>query len=331
MNTEASLTGERYFGIDIMKIAAAFMVTFYHFQRIDYGFAAGQFYTPNLNRLLMNACVICVPLFFMCNGAILLNKKYSAKKMFRKAAKIILLILVWHWISFPDWFFKTLCLLYCCYPILRYSFERKRWIMYFLMVALLAVPFMLNLLTTLLKLQPEPVVISLGSYSLNLTEMGNTGLFTLYGLMYFLLGGVLMKRRLPSWLSICMIASGFALCTLEGIIYTNYYNTIYDGVNSSFPTLGALLMSAGVFDLMIRCNMPTKYAWISDGILFTSKHVLGIYLFHMALILQLKRYMTGGVYPVVLIAFVCFLVDAACILICAIIRKIPYVRELVTI
>lgn len=331
MNTEASLAGERYFGIDIMKIAAAFMVTFYHFQHIDYGFTAGQFYIPNLNRLLMNLCVVSVPLFFMCNGAILLNKKYSVKQIFRKAAKIILLILVWHWLSFPDWFFKTLCLLYCCYPILRYSFEKKRWIMYFLMVALLAVPFMLNLVTTLLKLQPEPVVISLRSYSLNLTEMGNTGLFTLYGVMYFLLGGILIKRRLPIWLSICMIALGFALCTLEGIIYTNYYDTFYDGVNSSFPTLGALLMSVGVFDLMIRCNMPTKNTWISDGVIFASKHVLGIYLFHLAFILQVKRYMTGEIYPVILIAFICALIDAACILICTIIRKIPYVRGLVTI
>ena len=331
MNTEASLAGERYFGIDIMKIAAAFMITFYHFQRIDYGFTAGQFYFPNLNRLLMNLCVVSVPLFFMCNGAILLNNKYSVKQIFQKTAKIILLILVWHWLSFPDWFFKTLCLLYCGYPILRYSFEKKRWIMYLLLVALLAVPFMLNLVTTLLKLQPEPVVVSLRSYSLNLTEIGNTGMFTIYGLMYFLLGGILMKRRLPIWLSFGLISLGFALCTLEGIIYTNYYNTIYDGVNSSFPTLGALFMSVGVFDLMIRCNMPTKYTWISDGVIFASKHVLGIYLFHLALILQVKQYMTGGVYPVVLIAFVCFLIDAACILICAIIRKIPYVRGLVTI
>lgn len=331
MNTEASLASERYFGIDIMKIAAAFMVTFYHFQRIDYGFTTGQFYFPNMNRLLMNLCVVSVPLFFMCNGAILLNKKYSVKQIFQKAAKIILLILAWHWLSFPDWFFKTLCLLYCCYPILRYAFEKKRWIMYLLMVALLAVPFMLNLVTTLLKLQPEPVVIPLRSFSLNLTEIGNTGLFTIYGLMYFLLGGILRKRRLPSWLSICMIASGFALCTLEGIIYTNYYNTIYDGVNSSFPTVGALLMSVGVFDLMIRCNMPTKYTWISDGIIFASKHVLGIYLFHLALILQVKRYVTEDVYPFMLIVFICFLIDLICILICAIIRKIPYVRGLVTI
>lgn len=190
---------------------------------------------------------------------------------------------------------------------------------------------MLNLVTTLLKLQPEPVVIPLRSFSLNLTEIGNTGLFTIYGLMYFLLGGILMKRRLPSWLSICMIASGFAMCTLEGIIYTNYYNTIYDGVNSSFPTVGALLMSVGVFDLMIRCDMPTKYTWISDGIIFASKHVLGIYLFHLALILQVKRYVTGDVYPFMLIVFICFLIDLICILICAIIRKIPYVRGLVTI
>lgn len=331
MNAETLLFRKRYFGIDIMKIVAAFMVTFYHFQRINYGFISGQFYIPNLNRLLMNLCVVSVPLFFMCNGAFLLNKEYSTKQIFQKAAKIILLILVWHWLSFPDWFFKTLCLLYFCYPILRYAFEKKRWIMYLLMAALLAVPFILNLVTTLLKLWPEPVIISLMGFSLNLTETGNTGLFTLYGVMYFLLGGILMKQRLPAWLSICMIASGFSLCTLEGIIYSNYYNMIYDGVNSSFPTLGALLMSMGVFDLMMRCNMPTKYTWISGSIVFASKHVLGVYLFHLALILQVKQYVTSEVYPVVLITLLCFFIDLACILICAIIQKIPYVRGLVTI
>lgn len=331
MDAKKNILQKRCFGIDVMKIVAAFMVTFYHFQRIDYGFVVGQFYIPNLNRLLMNLCVISVPLFFMCNGAILLNKKYKTKEIILKAIKIIFLILVWHWTSFPDWFFKTLCLVYCCYPFFKYAFEKKRWMLYILLIGLVTVPFLLNLVTTLLKLRPEPVVLYLKSYSLNLTEMGNIGLFTLYGVEYFLLGGFLMKRRLPVWASICMIHVGFALCTLEGIIYTNYYNMIYDGVNASFPTLGALLMSIGVFDLVVRCNVSAKFIFVFDGISFAAKNVLGIYLFHLALILQVRQYMTREIYPFVLVFFICFLIDLVCILICAIIKKIPYIRELVII
>ena len=62
-----------------------------------------------------------------------------------------------------------------------------------------------------------------------------------------------------------------------------------------------------------------------------SKYVLGIYLFHMALVLFVKQYMTAQIHPTALVVLVCLLIDLLCIVLCFGLRKLPVVRELVTI
>ena len=51
---------ERIWGLDLLKVIASFLVTFYHFQYIDYGFIPGEFYIPNINRLLLYLVRLCI-------------------------------------------------------------------------------------------------------------------------------------------------------------------------------------------------------------------------------------------------------------------------------
>lgn len=39
----------RYDGLDVIKLLAAFLVTFYHFQYLDFGFTAGVSYSQTLH------------------------------------------------------------------------------------------------------------------------------------------------------------------------------------------------------------------------------------------------------------------------------------------
>ena len=85
--------GSRYVYLDFIKIIAAIMVVFYHFRSTDLGsFVNGQ-YVITFDRVFTNISAACVPLFFMVNGALLLNKDYSTERFIIKLPKLHCLFL----------------------------------------------------------------------------------------------------------------------------------------------------------------------------------------------------------------------------------------------
>lgn len=320
----------RYDEIDIVKVVSAFMITFYHFQCLNFGFTAGVPYYPNLARLLTNCCVISVPLFFMANGAILMNRNYSIKQIAMKIFRIAFLILIWFWLPFPYWFFRTLIILYIMYPVFKKIYDSHRFLLVCLMSLVFLFPFCFNFITTAIKLLPEPILVSVFSKGINLTELPNTGFFTMYAVLYFLLGGILLQKRIPIGISVLLIFLGFTLCTAEGIICTNYYGTVFDGVNSSFPTVGALLMSVGVFDILLRIKPFDRNTNWYQLFRLCSENVLSIYLFHLFIVIRFRSLLPQPTYPVAVILVFSLFIDIACILIGYFIKKIPYLRTVVS-
>lgn len=183
----------RYVYLDFIKIIAAIMVVFYHFRSTDLGsFVNGQ-YVITFDRVFTNISAACVPLFFMVNGALLLNKDYSTEKIYYKAAKIALLIFVWSVVPFPDWFFKTLIVLYLLYPILKKVYL-NRALSVILMTAVLVFPFLYNLEMTVLALVKSDFSLHILSHEISLTMLPlKTGAKTMYSVLYFFLGGYLFK------------------------------------------------------------------------------------------------------------------------------------------
>lgn len=266
----------------------------------------------------------------MANGAILMNKTYSIKQIALKILRIAFLILIWFWLPFPYWFFRTLIILYILYPVLKKLYDSHRLLLICLMSLVFLFPFCLNFVTTAIKLLPEPIVVSALGKSTNLTALPNTGFFTMYAVLYFILGGVLLRKRIPIGISVLLTVLGFALCTAEGIICTNYYGTVFDGVNSSFPTIGALLMSVGVFDMLLRIKTFDRNTKWFRLFRLCSENVLSIYLFHLVIVVNFRALLPHSTYPVVVILFLSLLIDAACILIGYFTKKIPYLRAVVS-
>lgn len=259
----------RYVYIDIIKIVAAFFVVFYHysFNSLDYGFIKGTLYRPNINRLIMSFAACSVPLFFMVNGALMFSRKRKWNEIYYKAAKIVFLIVCFSFFHFPSWFFCTLVILYFLYPVFSWAYEDHKIIYYSIIGAFLLFPFIYNEGTVLLKL------IAHKDYSI-------TGAKTLYSIVYFLVGNLIFREKTyPRWKSIFLILSGMGLLLFDCVIVTNYKQAITDGVNGAFPTLGALLLSVGVFEL-IKSIEFNKAVWIS----FISQGILPIYLLHSIVI-----------------------------------------------
>ena len=91
----SSSTSKRIFGYDLIKALAMFLVVFYHFNMLDFGFQPNTFYVPNINKLFQIFCAAGVPLFFMVNGALTINKKTSLKKVTTKIFRIFLIAVFW--------------------------------------------------------------------------------------------------------------------------------------------------------------------------------------------------------------------------------------------
>lgn len=72
---------------------------------------------------------------------------------------------------------------------------------------------------------------------------------------------------------------GLFLTSLEGYILTNFYNSMFDNVNASFPTIGALLMCVSVF--LLFKNLQIKNDKVCNLITIIALNCLAVYLFHL--------------------------------------------------
>lgn len=311
-------TGRRVLYLDWLKLIAAWLVVFYHlsYYRLDYVFVPDMAYWPNLNRIVMCFASCSVPIFFLVNGALMFHRHRTWKEPVLKASKILVLILVWYLADFPYWFIRTLIILYLLFPILQWLRERYPMLLRLLCLTVFVMPFGYNLALMCLKGLALTHVIP--DWTATLTV---TGCFTMYSILYFCMGPYLAKcDKWPITSCIAWICVGWFLVVAECVIYTNTYQTVWDGVNSAFPTVGAGLLAVGVF-MLVR-HLPDAFGekllrWAGEG-------VLAIYLLHMAVI----HIMSVEHHPIVIGALMTCLVCAVCICAQKIAKQIPWLNWL---
>lgn len=85
---------KRIVGYDVIKTMAMFLVVMLHY----------AYYTKYYSSMLVGTavtvlCVVCVPLFFMVNGALLLNRPMDEKKHYHKVFHIIVIVIIWKLIA----------------------------------------------------------------------------------------------------------------------------------------------------------------------------------------------------------------------------------------
>lgn len=282
---------DRIFGYDLIKTIAIFMIVFYHLGGIDFGaFEPGHFYLPNLNKFFSALCAAGVPLFLMVNGALVIPKNLHWKQLLFKVFHLLFLFVFWKFvlqylISFKllaiadkmvhFWFLGTLSIVYLMSIVL----QKSSFLRHAVLVFLFFFPFCYNFLW-------DVVLFFVPSF--DACKVIHTGFFTLYGVLYYYLGGSLRTRHTSSFYALGLIVLGLLLVNFEVVAMSNHYQVIYDGVNSSFPTLGALAISVGIFFIF-------KDVSFNDGIAreivsFVGQNTLGIFLFHVLVIFLLRQF-----------------------------------------
>lgn len=223
MNSTNNINKQRFYYFDYLKVLCIFLVVFIH--------------RPWLNRSILSnisviICTICVPLFFMVNGALLFNKPFHLKK---HIIKIILLFIsveawrfiyllaslfthqiqienlsksqIWYYfcgslnidrIATPHmWFTNTLLLLYFLFPVLKICYDYQKSVLIFFTIICFIFFQGIEELNCILSY----ITTFLGFSEVNLNGIRNTiSPLTNYGhfLVYFIIGGFLHLYHIQS-------------------------------------------------------------------------------------------------------------------------------------
>ena len=320
-----NLSYERNLGLDLTKILAVFLIILYHLNLVDFGFVKGETYFPSFTKIIWTLCTAGVPLFFIVNGALTIPKKYAIKKVLNKAVRLIFVAIVWGIISFliipfidnskmtfsigafinSYWFLYTLSALYLInYFLGQYNGKIRLAVVVFIIIF----PFVTNFVWDL---------VLLFSSNVNLPNWGHTGFFTLYSIIYQSLGFFLIGRHINKGICIIMILIGVFLVSIEVFVMTRYNGVLYDGVNSSFPTIGALLISVGLYSI-IR-DIKVDNILIKRYISFLSRNALGIYVLHIIIVSIFRFIFFPGI---TLHPLYVFVISALVLNICALLSEL---------
>lgn len=295
----ATLEKRRIFGYDALKALAAFFVVLYHVDMVDLGYREGVYYYPTVTQLLWLFCGCGVPLFFMVNGALTVKRGYTWRQVALKAWRLVLAGLVWgvvamcvyalckHDVSYFSlhmvryyWFLFTLAALY----VVSYLLGRlPQWCRWTVVGLLLAFPFVTNLVWDF---------ILLGNPQALMPRWGHSGVFTMYGIVYLYAGDYLSTRHFGRWLPWLCAVAGLLLLAIEATAVVNHIHQPFEGGNYCFSTVGALLLSIALFEWLKGWNPADS--WLKRGISFLGNQALGIYIFHLILMV-----IVGWIFPAV--------------------------------
>lgn len=323
---------QRVFGYDLIKALAMLMVVFYHIANIDLGECMHQGdFSFTLSKFLYGLLAAGVPLFFMVNGAVSANREqtlhWSLTKFFRLLWVAFFWTIIIRCIIYPCffgiprldsviafrnfyWFLFTLAFIY---PI-AYVFQKYNSIRNIVLLVLLIIPFLSNFCWDL--------ALFFGGKSIILPSWGHTGFLTLYSLVYYYLGRFFSRQHIHIVYSVVLVLVGLLFVNFEVYVMSNYYHDVYDGVNACFPTIGALLMSIGIFFLFKDYHPRTKL--VSKVISVVGRNTLGIYIYHLLALPIIGMLVTyDGLKPPLLVFIEALFVSFICAFLSHFLNKSP--------
>lgn len=325
-------THSRIIKYDIIKAIAAFLICIYHLDILDFGsFISGQIYYPNWNKFVMGICSAGVPLFFMINGGLILPKHNSNKYFISKAINALKIYFIWSIIcgsiitliyknnfTFENiiqainylWFFQSLAFLYL-FSIL-FNIIKKNKYSRILPIIIFICPFVINFLYDIFLI-----------FDINI-KPHRTGFFRLYSLLYFTLL-FFYKPHFSFIKSFIFIILGLFLIAMDVYLFTNYNGYIFDGVNSSFPTIGALFITLGIYCVFNNIEYDPNSRIVKIAA-FWGKNCLGIYLFHMPIIVFIKQFLVHGKVNILYALFITIIIMTISSILFYFLRKIQFIK-----
>lgn len=297
-------TAERNWGLDLLRILAAFTVVMLHVNpqaHLEVDVTSAPWAVMNA---VTGLCCWNVSAFFMLSGAFLLSpkKELSTRTLYRKnIARLAIAFAFWSavyaltycalrgkgkWTFLNElfrghyhmWFVFTLVSLYAIVPLLRRITESKKATEYFLLFGFVFT-FLIGRALNFALLFDRPhqdVIQSLQSaYAQTNPYRGLTALYD------FVLGYYLLAYPLPKAARRLLYAAGVLACAAT-ILLTRWHSGVLQATSSVFTSnasLSVLVMTAALFVFFqnLRLNPGAK---AQRALLAVSKCTLGVYLIH---------------------------------------------------
>ena len=351
--------------IDLLKCIAIIFVVIYHTRLFSIDFIAQESFVNYFHYYFMTILSTCVPLFFFANGYLLFSKPFDYKKHIKRTVRLTALVFIWAFIQMPIylaiskeaisfekivnavlslsgewrmhyfWFLGALVSMYVLFPVLKIAYDNhKKSFLFFLFICTFFT-FGFKFINEVLNVGSVLLKHSLGSM--------NQAVFTIfnpfrspysYAFVYFCGGGLVydysdkiqslpQQKRIAG--SIIGIVLSCSLLFLFGRLYSKIAaDAIWDVVWQGYDSVYTLV---NVFCIFLLC---CKYKG-NKIVRFISENTLGIYLVHGLLIHSTVSYLLQFDYlcnlPVSLLY--AGLILCASLAIVTVIKKIPYIKNLV--
>lgn len=318
LNEQKITEKERLYFLDLIKTIAIFIVCFYHYNNLKMDFLQDGSFFSYFNYFLQSIFSICVPLFFLVNGYLYLNSRYDIKKHVRKTLKILILTLFWSFASvlivghmlghkynlinfimagyFLEykvadhlWFLQTLFCIYLFFPVIKPTYDEENKTSFYLFLGTL---FLLTFVGVFFDNLSDVFQIAVGVNKLPEGHYFLRGYnpflgFKAYNLVYFLIGGLLKKyidekETYKKWFSAKLLVPIFivsaSITFFYGVYLSNFNNSTYDNVWTTYNTIMTLLMSLSVF--LLCCKIKYNNEKINSFLKLVGSNTLGIFILH---------------------------------------------------
>lgn len=320
---------DRLANLDLIKAVAIFLVCYYHSQAMvlgEHAFPlAGR--SESLTYLFHALPVVSVPLFFMVNGALMLNKPLDMSRHLARTARLFALMAVWallstvlvmamkqepvsagkvlasmYWLKVGYcnhlWFLRALIMIYLLHPVIKPAFDNASDPRALYLILGVAFVFSFgqcafdNVMDVVRAVTGRNIY---GGDRIGLDFGVNPFGGYFYSLVYYIAGG-LMVRHGTGWcrgvsrrLMIMSFVLSWALLFGYGLMKSRLVSAVFDTVFPCFFTVMALAMSVACFAWLSTTGITGRRA--GRIIKAVGSGTLGIYLVHHILNVAVAVYL----------------------------------------
>lgn len=300
---------------DLIKVLAITMVCFYHVNGLQKNILDSLEVSTFLNYLLISSLSMCVPLFFMVNGALLLNRPLNLQRHARKTIKLLFITYAWAvivlLILIPItgseytlkgflrsvwtlergminylWFLLALVSIYLIFPLIKLTYDQQQKTTFFYICAVFFLVSFGNLtLNSIINvLQSIFGFVYLTDDHFNFFQRVDPFGRYSYAFFYFSIGGYLAllikEKKIQASNSLMVMVFVFALLLLfaYGCLMTLSHGKYYDTVFDGYYSLMTLAMSVSTFIFLSRITIRNNK--VSKFVTIIGVNTLGIYILH---------------------------------------------------
>ena len=334
---------KRIYWIDILKIMACFFVIVNHCLHVMLNYGVNNKILVFIYFFMFSICKIAVPLFIMCTGYLLLNKKMSYKQVMIRITRILVPLFV---ISLIFYMINndTFNLFIFMKKFIEYPIVEPLWYLYMLIGLYISMPFIQKMLDNfkendykifilLFLLIPGLLQFVLVYLKINVNEYFTMAIFP--ASIAYMVSGVYLKKiklnRQNLLMSIFLfILSTYILAVSFYVFYFNNYINPYD-LDYIFY-IPIILSSLSMFYIVRYIFENKKINFVSCKIIKEiSLTTFGIYLIHPFFIYKIYNlYVIQNIFEVsVYLGMLIYLLTMFiwCSVIIFFIKKIPIIKK----